>query len=266
MLRRAVRLGVVLVLLGAGTTLVVAWGSAILFNPHIAPTPATPPSESTHRAFGTLAMIDAPYVLWFINVKETATMTLYESYWIDPTVPKVREARFDTFPDDSPKSSLPGWARSLVPPTPPMSGSDHHVRLVDGRGWPWRAMHSLRSCDKVNGAWTPSRRRKCMELPSGAIYNTRWLSELTSERSVPMGICWLGFAGNTLVFGLIYLAPMLLMMTFRSMRGIWRRKHKRCGNCGFPIGVSPVCTECGADVARVLRTRAERPEPRSAEA
>ena len=35
----------------------------------------------------------------------------------------------------------------------------------------------------------------------------------------------------------------------------WRRRHRRCMGCGYPIGSSPVCTECGEALDVPMRGR-----------
>jgi hypothetical protein len=59
-----------------------------------------------------------------------------------------------------------------------------------------------------------------------------------------------GLLLNPLIVGggawLILVVPWLAaVIATRS----WRRRHHRCMSCGYPIGTSPVCTECGEAVA-----------------
>jgi hypothetical protein len=60
-----------------------------------------------------------------------------------------------------------------------------------------------------------------------------------------MTVLPVGFVVDSVVFGaLLYpvmLVPGVIVRRFRRRRGL-------CGKCGYPIGVSPVCTECGAEV------------------
>jgi hypothetical protein len=63
----------------------------------------------------------------------------------------------------------------------------------------------------------------------------------------PMTILPLRFAINSVVFAAL-LYPMVLMPGVIARR--FRRRRGMCGKCGYPVGVSPVCTECGAGVAR----------------
>ncbi len=58
----------------------------------------------------------------------------------------------------------------------------------------------------------------------------------------PVGPLWLGFIVNTLFYAallwLLIPGPFVLRRVIRVRRG-------RCGACGYPMGESPVCTECG---------------------
>jgi len=56
---------------------------------------------------------------------------------------------------------------------------------------------------------------------------------------------WVPFAINTLFYaGVLW---MLFAGPFALRRKI-RRRRSRCPQCAYPIGQSPVCTECGAAV------------------
>jgi hypothetical protein len=66
-------------------------------------------------------------------------------------------------------------------------------------------------------------------------------------RVLPLGPIWPGFIINTLFYTLLlwllFFAPFAARRTLRRRRGL-------CRECAYPIGVSPVCTECGAAVSR----------------
>jgi hypothetical protein len=58
---------------------------------------------------------------------------------------------------------------------------------------------------------------------------------------------WPGFAINTVFYAV------LLWMLFAGPFALRRRlriRRNQCAQCAYPIGVSPVCTECGAAVLR----------------
>ena len=64
-------------------------------------------------------------------------------------------------------------------------------------------------------------------------------------RVLPLRPIWVGFAGNSAVFAL---AVLLLSCPFTARR-FSRLWQDRCVKCGYPIGVSLRCTECGCDLA-----------------
>ena len=68
---------------------------------------------------------------------------------------------------------------------------------------------------------------------------------------IPLAPIWPGFAVNSAIFGaawgvvtLIVLGPGVIVRTRRNARSA-------CFACGYPVGSSTVCTECG----QVLKTR-----------
>jgi hypothetical protein len=70
------------------------------------------------------------------------------------------------------------------------------------------------------------------------------------DRILPFLPIWPAFAINSIVFGaLAWLVWMLCVMMMRAQRR-WRGL---CGRCAYPIGVSPVCTECGRRVRPVAK-------------
>ena len=61
-------------------------------------------------------------------------------------------------------------------------------------------------------------------------------------RSLPVIPAWPGFAINTVFYAvilwLLFAAPFALRRRRRMRRGL-------CPACAYPVGESPVCTECG---------------------
>jgi hypothetical protein len=64
-------------------------------------------------------------------------------------------------------------------------------------------------------------------------------------RRIPVLPLWPGFITNTLFYALLL---WLLFATPFAARRMLRRRRGLCEKCAYPIGVSPVCTECGAAV------------------
>jgi hypothetical protein len=65
------------------------------------------------------------------------------------------------------------------------------------------------------------------------------------QRHLPYKPILTGFAINTLLFS--FVLWILLLLTFKARQ--WRRSCRGlCPACAYPIGTSPVCTECGRAV------------------
>ena len=77
-----------------------------------------------------------------------------------------------------------------------------------------------------------------------------WLRPYMAKKALvdffPLRPLWPGFAINTLFYAgvlwMLFCGPFALRRMIRKRRG-------RCLHCAYPIGQSPVCTECGAQHA-----------------
>ena len=98
-------------------------------------------------------------------------------------------------------------------------------------GWPRRSL----SFDEVlhDGKIL---RHGALELPP-AVGRGRWYSRL------PVCPSWFGFAVNTLLYAVILWLPFGTRRLIRARRGL-------CPACAYPVGESPVCTECGGKLRR----------------
>lgn len=109
---------------------------------------------------------------------------------------------------------------------------------VTRAGWPWLALE---------GQW----HRDASRSPNPGPATSRWAviipalyvraDRLFLPRMLLFRPMWPGFVINTLVFAAAVAMPFLLRAVVRKLRG-------RCIACGYPIGESPVCTECGSRV------------------
>ena len=59
---------------------------------------------------------------------------------------------------------------------------------------------------------------------------------------------WPGFVANILFYPVVLWLVMYHCCGASSCASI-RRRPSQCVNCGYPIGESPVCTECGRELA-----------------
>jgi len=77
----------------------------------------------------------------------------------------------------------------------------------------------------------------------------QWASMSTTgfnaRRRLPVDLILPGILINTVFFGS---GLWLILRARRDLRIWWRRRHGGCVACGYPIGMSPFCTECGATV------------------
>ncbi|MBL1217557.1 MAG: hypothetical protein D8M59_08675 [Planctomycetes bacterium] len=72
-----------------------------------------------------------------------------------------------------------------------------------------------------------------------------WFQSRSSAVCLPTRPLWSGFAADTLLYAVVLW--LLIARPFHLRR--WRRiRRGLCENCGYPIGTSPVCTECGEKV------------------
>jgi len=80
------------------------------------------------------------------------------------------------------------------------------------------------------------------------------------SEGLPILPLWPGFAINTLFYAailwLLFLAPFRIRRAVRIRRG-------RCPKCAYPVGVSPVCTECGRELREDKRRDGESQRRRS---
>jgi len=73
---------------------------------------------------------------------------------------------------------------------------------------------------------------------------------------LPLHPVFPGFLINTLFYALLL---WLLFCAPFALRRVLRRRRGLCGMCAYPVGASPVCTECGAVVMPHANTPAMSP-------
>jgi len=64
---------------------------------------------------------------------------------------------------------------------------------------------------------------------------------------LPVGFLLPGFIANTMLYALVALSLIQLPGHVRTVR---RRRRGQCTVCGYPIGTSATCTECGRAVCK----------------
>lgn len=119
-------------------------------------------------------------------------------------------------------------------------------------GWPMRSM----ACWHENLVGVPSRQFMATD---GPVTITRGMEIRRGDGAfgpcpsrayvLPFQPLWGGFIVNTLFYALL---AGLLFFGGREFRRRWRLRRGLCPQCKYPIGVSPVCTECGAPLPGVI--------------
>ena len=154
-------------------------------------------------------------------------------------------------PTDWPPPSHGGSARSLTMTSIVLSAI--HIDN-DGRHWTYPYGQSLlqfgmplRSleCEYRSPAAPYSPRRPTPELIAWVSPIPEYLRPRNIHRVIPLRPIWPGFALNTLFYAALF---WLLLCGPFALRRLIRVKRGRCPACGYPVGTSPVCTECGRDV------------------
>ena len=108
----------------------------------------------------------------------------------------------------------------------------------------WRSgfpMIAFEAYQQPPGELTPPRfgllMHRLINMGPGSIRHTRVL---------PLLPLWPGFAINTIFYAailwVVFFAPGMVKRTLRRRRG-------QCPACAYPVGTSPVCTECGKQLA-----------------
>jgi ribose/xylose/arabinose/galactoside ABC-type transport system permease subunit len=184
------------------------------------------------------------------NADPQLTAALRRSKWIDQ----------DAQPEPSTDVQ---WLHS----TYSASGSDiivygqrRDMYQVHRAGWPCRAMMGVVDGDVIRGTRMPcaftthgaaslgTPVELYVQIPTGG----KPLPVFARSAVVlPLRPLWPGFALSTVFWAVLL---WLLWMLPRGARSVVWFVRRRCVHCGYPIGVSPVCTECG----RLIRIRRQR--------
>jgi hypothetical protein len=78
---------------------------------------------------------------------------------------------------------------------------------------------------------------------------TGWIGRRVSHL-LPTRPIWPGFLFNTLFYaGVLW----MVLIGPRVLRRHMRRRRGLCPACAYPVGVSPVCTECGQPVKQSMK-------------
>jgi hypothetical protein len=114
------------------------------------------------------------------------------------------------------------------------------LHLFDFRyGWPFRSVRMT----VYLGAWADGRESDPPEMVGASTVPLSLFPD--GPQLWPLRPAWPAFLANTGVFGLLVFSVIFGRCTLRSFL---RLRQGRCLKCGYPIGTSPRCTECGTSV------------------
>lgn len=153
------------------------------------------------------------------------------------------------------------WAGPINAQSDPVTGTLHTITWASDSaenisevraGWPLRCLAGFNNAEvtiKSGDIWLNMFRTgsggyiDAIELPPfiGAAFGAAW-------RGLPLRPIWPGFIINTIFYAL--LLWLLFAIPF-AVRRMLRRRRGVCERCAYPVGVSPVCTECGETVTPV---------------
>jgi hypothetical protein len=161
-------------------------------------------------------------------------------------------------------SAVHGWSVSKEDFEEGTSVGIRYV-IADARGWPapalaWRAHAEMPNIGGSFLASGASRRPTFVQmmdrvpmrfLVAGGFVVPPHDSSLghwaLKNAAIPFRIAWPGFAVNTIFYASILWVPIRGPV---ALRRFLRRRHGLCPACAYPLGESPVCTECGTELRK----------------
>lgn len=139
---------------------------------------------------------------------------------------------------EAPSQLMPDWANLPLEPHFALR-SILELLVFDARGWPLISLWCKRE--------VLDSRNQLAAVEGGiktGLPKFQYGSILGGHRpALPLRPIWRNFAVNTLFYALI------LWLVVRGpfvLRRIIRQRRGRCPGCGYPVGSSAVCTECGS--------------------
>ena len=117
--------------------------------------------------------------------------------------------------------------------------------IVGSVGWPCRALQWEMWIDQVlpeNSLRFDGQPRQTWWLSGISLQSEKFGFGIQSLKRLPLRPLWPGFAVNTLFYAAVL---WLLIPGPFVLRRLIRMKRGRCVKCGYPMGESGVCSECG---------------------
>ncbi|TVQ55981.1 MAG: hypothetical protein EA377_02745 [Phycisphaerales bacterium] len=131
--------------------------------------------------------------------------------------------------------------------TPPFNSADGQSFIGIGlwtfseieAGWPLKSFRRSTRIPEESRDWFAQYNTFRQRVPTV-------LSADAEEFILPLRPIWTGFVTNSIFYGIVLLA---LIIVPRSLRRLIRVQRGQCPSCAYPIGVSNRCTECGTPIA-----------------
>ena len=249
-----IRVLLLAVVLGISTTVGVGWffamrpvdrPSSVLGLPFLRASQDEPTwhCSSTRQAQLTLTRLNGECLVWGTNRPPSGWACGFLFEWTD------QEAFL---------RMVPRWSCFAADPIAAFAAENREVEVTEyAVGWPFLAMRceerSYFSTEDLTGL-------KSMQAIVQAISDATYVEgawRLPVPRPdqrhrvfLPIQVIASGFTANTALFSLTWLCLLVLPGSARQMH---RRSRGRCESCGYPVGESAVCTECGRAVGSRCR-------------
>jgi hypothetical protein len=141
-------------------------------------------------------------------------------------------------PSGDPLAECPRWFRGRIFES--LADKDRIIIIAEARGWP---AYSL---------WTePARMNVAKKVAKpargGIVIDDRYAPglDMYTKPTLPLIPILPGFAINTVFYAVILWGGWLLFAAPFALRRRRRMRRGLCPACAYPVGDSPVCTECG---------------------
>ena len=157
----------------------------------------------------------------------------------------------DTAPEHAPEieAIIDRFAEKGVRPNRPLMTLMFDKRMISGpgfdqvaAGWPWKAYRGWRIWPTDKAAPGVSTRWQTHPDYVDSALAPHTIRGMTYDVPVPLRPIWYGLLADSVFYGF------LIWVVIRAIGAVWaghRIRRGLCPRCRYPIGVSPVCTECG---------------------
>ncbi len=238
-MKRRLLIIVVFLLLGAATTVAVCWASACR------------PLSRHWSSFAQEGYSNIGGGIWEVHRSDRFARVRVRSIWIF----EWAGSHFVAGNLPPARDLLPRWSRTVDRLEPGVVNSADVI--VEGTGWPLVAMLAHYQLDPgvrdTSGSYYfPIR------SAAGILIGDKGD---VGRRILPTRIVWFGFVIDTTALGALWWFVLCGPFALRRFwRFFWRGSRARrglCPRCAYPMGESPVCTECGEIKASAGGSEAE---------